>query len=106
MVNIYKIIMVDIFHQLIKGMVIYLINWIKQLLKENMPAARKRKGVSKIIIEVSGLDRLDKRFRMVFSFTDLRIFPSFAEVKQWTGVEQKAITRQIIPVVTPLLRKE
>ena len=71
-----------------------------------MPAARKRKGVSRTMIEASGLDRLDERFRMVPPFTGLRTFPSFAEVKQWTGVEQKAITRQIIPVVTPLLRKE
>ena len=71
-----------------------------------MPAARKRKGVSRTIIEASGLDRLDKRFRIVFPFTGLKTFPSFAEVKQWTGVEQKAITRQIIPVIIPLLRKK
>ena len=87
MVNIYEIIIVDIFYQLIKGIVIYLINWIKQLLKENMPAARKRKGVSKTIIKASGLNRLNKRFRIVFPFTGLKTFPSFAEVKQWTGVE-------------------
>ena len=68
-------------------MVIYLINWIKQLLKENIPAARKKKGISKTIIKVSGLDRLNKRFRIIFFFTGLKTFPSFTEVKQWTGVE-------------------
>ena len=87
-------------------MVIYLINWIKQLLKENMPAAKKKKKVSKTMIKISGLNRLDERFRIIFFFTDLKTFPSFAEVKQWTGVEQKAIIRQIISVVIPLLKKK
>ena len=36
-------------------------------------------------------------------FTGLKRFSHFSEVKQWTGVEQKAIIRQLIPVIAPLL---
>jgi hypothetical protein len=33
----------------------------------------------------------------------VKIFPKFSEIKQWTGEEQKAIVRQILPVITPLM---
>lgn len=36
-------------------------------------------------------------------FTGLKMFNRFSDVKQWTGVEQSATVRQIIPVITPLL---
>jgi hypothetical protein len=33
----------------------------------------------------------------------LKMFMDFSNVKQWTGVEQKAVARQLIAVITPLL---
>ena len=47
--------------------------------------------------------QLDKRFRRVLQFTSLKLFKEFSWVKQWIGVEQKAIIRQLIPILAPLL---
>jgi hypothetical protein len=43
------------------------------------------------------------RLKCVTAFTGLKRFNKFSDVKQWTGIEQSAIVRQIIPVITPLL---
>ena len=47
--------------------------------------------------------QLDERFQRVPQFTSLKLFKEFSRVKQWIGVEQKAIVRQLIPVLAPLL---
>jgi hypothetical protein len=36
-------------------------------------------------------------------YPELKIFTSFGNIKQWTGVEQKVIARQLIPIITSLL---
>ena len=76
LVNIHKAMMVDVLHQLMKGMVMHLISWIKLLLKDKIPAARIRKGTSRSIHEASRLNKLDERFRVVPPFRDLRTFPT------------------------------
>jgi hypothetical protein len=101
--NIHKAMMIDVLHQLLKGIVMYLITWTKDLVTSAIPAVRKRKGQGRTISESSGTAQLDERFRRVPPFTGLRRFHHFSHVKQWTGVEQKAILRQIIPVLAPLL---
>src|SRR6266436_1200354 len=101
--NIHKAMMVDILHQLLKGIAMYLISWIRTLASDLLPAVRKRKRQGRTIKESSGSIQLDERFRCVPHFTGLKRFSRFSEVKQWTGVEQKAIIRQLIPVIAPLL---
>ncbi|KAN0072718.1 hypothetical protein V8E54_008832 [Elaphomyces granulatus] len=48
-------------------------------------------------------DSTAKRFRDVPAYPGLRRFNNFSTVKQWTGVEQRAVSRQLIPVIAPLL---
>ena len=95
--------MVDVLHQLLKKMVMHLLHWVKLLLKMEMQAARKQTGGGVSYSELSGLNKLDAHFRRVPDFTGLKQFTRFSAVKQWTGVEQKAIVRQIMPVLAPLL---
>jgi hypothetical protein len=102
-VNIHKAMMIDVLHQLLKGITMYLITWIKTLTSNILPAVRKRKRQDRTIKESSGSIQLDERFRCVPPFTGLKRFSRFSEVKQWTGVEQRAIIRQLIPVLAPLL---
>ena len=101
--NIHKVMMIDVLHQLLKGIVMYLITWTKDLVASAIPMVRKRKGQGRTVAESSGTVQLDERFRCVPQFTGLKLFKEFSRVKQWTGVEQKAIVRQLIPVLAPLL---
>jgi hypothetical protein len=68
-----------------------------------MLASRKRKNVNVTTKDLSKLNRLNARFKKISTFTNLKIFNRFFDVKQWTNVEQKIIIRQIILVVTLLL---
>src|SRR6266436_3093147 len=77
--------------------------WVKTLTSDILPAVRKRKRQGRTVKESSGSIQLDERFRCVPPFTGLKRFSRFGEVKQWTGVEQRAIIRQLIPVLALLL---
>src|SRR6202046_5788928 len=96
--------MVDMLHQLLKGIIHYLIDWIKAHLSATITRKRKRDADGKIALQdTGGLDQLDHRFRSVPPYPGLKTFMNFNNVKQWTGVEQKAAARQLIAVVSPLL---
>ena len=104
LLNIHQAMGIDILHQLFKGIVMYLIQWVNEILQHIQTTNRKRKYSSlPSIFHARPSEQLDYRFRQVPAFTGLKLFQSFSKVKQWTGVEQKAITRQILPVITPLL---
>jgi hypothetical protein len=103
LVNIHEIMMIDIFHQLLKNMMMHVITWVKIILKAEMSISRKRKDVLVTTQNLSKLNRLNARFKKISSFTSLRIFIRFFDVKQWTKIEQKVVFRQIIFVVTFLL---
>lgn len=107
--------MLDILHQLLKGVVMRLIEWIQllvqSLIKSNDTDPRThrvKKMKSKDKRKPANFDatfQLDLRFRQVPSFVGLKRFRKFSAVSQWIGSEQKQIVRQLIPVVTPLLDK-
>lgn len=87
LVNVHTILAIDILHQLLKGIVMRLINWIQDLIKDHViPTAvkRTRKGVArpKKFLEQSAADiKLDYRFRQVPSFVGLKLFKDFSKVK-------------------------
>lgn len=86
LVNIHSCMLFDALHQLLKGVFDHLIKWIKV---------------------VAGEKRLDRRIRLVPAYTKLKVFPNgFVQLSQISGMEQKSILRQFIPIVAPLLRKE
>jgi hypothetical protein len=102
--NIHTAMMVDMLHQLLKGVIHYLIEWIKSHLSATITRKRKRDANGNIALQdTGGLDQLDHRFQSVPPYPGLKTFTNFNNVKQWTGVEQKAVARQLIAVVTPLL---
>jgi hypothetical protein len=101
--NLHKPMMIDVLHQLLKRITMYLIIWVQSLTSTLLPAVRKRKRQGRTINESSGSIQLDECFQCVPAFTGLKRFSRFSNVKQWTGVEQKAIIRQLIPVIAPLL---
>jgi hypothetical protein len=84
-------------------MMMHVITWIKIILKAEMSTQRKRKDVLVTTQNLSKLNRLNARFKKISSFTSLKIFIRFFDVKQWTKIEQKIVFRQIILVVTFLL---
>jgi hypothetical protein len=95
LMNIHEIMMINVLHQLLKNMIMHLLNWLRSLLKTEISISKKRKRSKK-------LSRLDARFKCVTFFTELKIFNHFNRVKQWTKVEQKTIVRQFISVLTSL----
>ena len=54
--------MIDVLHQLLKGITMYLITWVKTLASNILPAVRKRKQRGRTIKESSGSIQLDERF--------------------------------------------
>lgn len=83
LVNIHSCMMLDALHQLLKGVSVHLFNWVKDLSSATM---------------------LDERIKKVPGYQDLKVFPKgFTHLHQITGVEQKALLRQLVPVVAPLL---
>jgi hypothetical protein len=81
----------------------HVITWIKIILKAEMSIQKKRKKIFVTTQNLSKLNRLNARFKKISSFTSLKIFTRFFNVKQWTKIEQKVVFRQIIFVVTFLL---
>ena len=79
--NIHKAMMIDVLHQLLKGITMYLITWVQSLASTLLPAVRKRKRQGRTIKESSGLVQLDERFRSVPAFTGLKRFSHFSDVK-------------------------
>lgn len=90
-VNIHEVMHIDILHQCFKGIVHRSLNeWI-------IRALQHRDGI------VQANAAIDDRFRSIPTFSKLKLFPSYSTVTQWSGVEQKALLRQVIPALAPLL---
>ena len=121
LMDIHKSLMVDILHQLLKGVMMHVLGWTQLFLLDqarNKPgtrmfeavthanATKKRSAkanakVAKSI--VTGI--VDRRFASIPKFATIRVFQHLSKVSQWTGAEQKYILRQILPVFVPLLEE-
>ena len=101
--NIHQAMMMDILHQLYKGVVEYMNSWV------NRHFARKRRHrASRGIRDKSFTTMLDYRFKQVPPFTGLKRFHSqrFSKVRQWTGNEYRDMIRQYAVVIAPLIKGE
>ncbi|KAI8940000.1 hypothetical protein NX059_003723 [Plenodomus lindquistii] len=103
--NVHEGMLVDTLHQLLKGLVMYTVKWIQQLVGDTIPKRRVAKDGRATLRDKGGRSQLDQRFRDVPSYTALRRFSrvDFSKITQWTGDEQKAIVQQLVAVVTPIL---
>jgi hypothetical protein len=102
-VNIYESMSVDVLHQLHKGIVMDLINWVVELINGTPNPTRPRNLTERKRSTIPSATLLDDRFRSVPQYTGLKHFKDFSHVRQWTGNQQKAILRVFLPVITPLL---
>jgi hypothetical protein len=73
--------MMNIFHQLFKKMIMHLLNWIKLLLKRKMSIVRKWKNDALTSFNFFDFDYLNARFRKISKFTKLKKFINFSNVK-------------------------
>lgn len=105
-VNIHESFTPDPLHQLYKGTVMHCIQWVQMLLEERYPRRRLRGTGRRSIWQASGLVQLERRFKMVPRFPGLKILQKFSAINQWTGVEQKAMVDQLVPVLAPLLKDD
>ncbi|KAJ9624432.1 hypothetical protein H2203_005167 [Taxawa tesnikishii (nom. ined.)] len=118
-VNIHATMMVDILHQLLKGVLDHVRQWLIALLEDLLP---KRHGkIYKAAIEEArqrGIrfrgktlpkdfvaDLIDRRFAAVSPYRGLRVFEQLSSRRQMTGKELKSILRQLLPVFTPFLEE-
>lgn len=81
----------------------YLIQWTRFLIDDLILKTRRNRSDSLKMCDATSHVQLDYRFRSVSIFLRLKIFRNFSQVKQWIGVEQKAIVRQWISIIASLL---
>jgi hypothetical protein len=80
--NIHTIMILDMLHQLLKGVIHYLIDWIKSHLSATITRKRKRDTNGKIALQdTGGLDQLNHRFWSVPPYSGLKTFMDFSNVK-------------------------
>jgi hypothetical protein len=105
--NIHVSLATDTLHLLLKGLVMKVLEFTVDMLEDLYPKRRAtRDGISPPLAHDSGSAQLNARFCQVGHSTGLKRFNNekpFTEVSQWTGTEQKAVIRQLVAVVSPLL---
>lgn len=106
--NIHEGMLADVLHQLLKGLVMYTVKWVQQLISQIVAKRQTRKEGRVAKASRNGKTQLDQRFKDVPVYTGLRRFArtDFSKVTQWTGDEQKAVVKQLVAVVAPILCEE
>ncbi|KAK5108882.1 hypothetical protein LTR85_003945 [Meristemomyces frigidus] len=112
--------MSDILHQLLKGVMMHIKEWVTSLLEAKLSAGEttriaaakkaaastRGKKVRKGAAPAGTVKHIiDRRFAVVPVYSSMRVFKQLSAVTQWTGKELKSILRQFMPVYTPLLEE-
>ncbi|THX68147.1 hypothetical protein D6D04_10664 [Aureobasidium pullulans] len=113
--------MVDILHQLLKGVMMHVFAWTNAFIADQAQnkkgtrmgqgveaaskgATRHRRKTDKSKVAKGIVEAIvDRRFASIPPYPTLRVFSHMSSVTQWRGAEQKSILRQILPVFVPLL---
>jgi hypothetical protein len=85
LINIHQSMMVDILHQLLKGAVMDVVRWMKDLLRDMSSS------------QAEAMESLDRRFREVPVFQGVKHFSNFSTITQWGGDEQNDFVEQLMP---------
>ncbi len=91
MINIHECIIIDILHQLLKDTVIYMLDWLDELIEKRIVASRKKKEYQLHINHAFNVAQLNKRFRNISAFVELKIFTKYSIIKQWTTLNRKIV---------------
>ena len=107
LLNIHEAMMTDVLHQLLKGLVPYLLDWLISLLQDSslVRPLRSGRGGMLELRHAGGTTQLDERFRCIPPFKDIKVFKNFSEIAQTTGKDQKSVVKQIVCIVAPLLSR-
>ena len=92
MINIHECMMIDILHQLLKDTIIYMLNWLDELIEKRIVASRKKKEYQLHINHAFNVAQLNERFCNVFAFVELKIFTKYNIIKQWMTSNRKIVT--------------
>ena len=105
LVNIHTAILPDLLHDCMKGMIMRIVEWVKLVIKNEVAPGRLKKRKFTKKMKLTSILLLDRRFRQVPSFPGMKKFKTFSKVSQWTEAEQKQMLKQLVVVLTSLLRK-
>jgi len=98
--------MIDILHQLLKNTVIYMLDWLDELIEKRIVASRKKKEYQLYINHAFNVAKLNKRFCNISAFIKLKIFTKYSVIKQWMTSNRKIVIHQILSIITSLLTYE
>jgi hypothetical protein len=102
-VNIHKTMMINMLHQLLKKIILYLMLWLSQIINKNVYTSQRRKEIRLALNDASETAQLNQRFRVISSFKDMKRFVKYSMIKQWTDANWKSIVYQFISVIASLL---
>ena len=87
--NIHQYMLLDILHQLLKGVVedTHMLQWLKNIVRAKFKGACVKAGRTKSLNQANGTVFLDERFCCVPLYPTLKIFKGYSEVKKWDGSE-------------------
>jgi len=106
MINIHECMMIDILHQLLKDTIIYMLNWLDELIEKRIVASRKKKEYQLHINHAFDVAQLNEQFHNVSAFVELKIFTKYSIIKQWTTSNRKIMIHQILSIIASLLTHE
>ncbi len=102
-INIHETMMINVLHQLLKEIILYLMLWLSQIINESVCTSRRRKEIRLALNDASETAQLNQRFRVILSFKDMKKFVKYSMIKQWTDADWKSIVCQLISVIASLL---
>ncbi len=102
-INIHETMMINMLHQLLKKIILYLMLWFSQIINESVYTSQKRKEIRLALNDASETAQLNQRFCIISSFKDMKRFVKYSTIKQWIDADWKSIVYQFISVIVLLL---
>ncbi len=102
-VNIHETMMINVLHQLLKKIILYLMLWLSQIINESVCTSQRRKEIRLASNDASEKAQLNQRFHVISSFKDMKKFVKYSTIKQWTDADWKLMIYQLISVIASLL---
>ena len=82
-INIHKTMMINVLHQLLKKIILYLMLWFSQIINENVCTSQRRKEIRLALNDASETAQLNQRFHVILSFKEMKRFVKYSMIKQW-----------------------
>ncbi len=102
-VNIHETMMINMLHQLLKKIILYLMLWLSQIINESVCTSQRRREIRLALNDASETVQLNQRFHVISSFKDMKRLVKYNIIKQWTDINWKSIVCQFISIIASLL---